>query len=535
MTRFTTARSLALLALFPLGAMLLRLGMSDSFLYDEAEQYLVAEDLRPGYPNQPPLFYWGVHAVSRLIGMGLPAIVLVKYACLLLMYAGLYASARCLFPLSTNPRGPDIALVVAGSALLIPQFSAKIIEDLTHTVLMLAVTAWTTWAFLRVMASRRLRDYGVLGLLFGLGMLSKYNYLIPAAALTGSALLSRQHRGAVLNPRFLLAILIGLAVLLPHLVWLWQESFQPLGYAMARGRVGGLGLAGAGKILVSSYWPCALYALVVGLCFGCRLGQPDELAGDAAGLHPLIRRAGLLALGLPMVAIASGLLGFFKAKWLTASMLLLPLAVFSLTRRDLLLRRRAPFGRGVALVGVLVLGARALPGFAPDITGSGPRELIPYDHLSTQLETRIAAHGWNPAQTLLVTRTPLLAANLLKLSSFGGYVIVREEPTAEQRRLMATYPRAVLVWDAGPDRGPGPPTELGQAYPEAVSQQPLTALYRRSTKERYALGWAFAEASHGSGTSHVSGASHGSGASPAGLSPARPADQPPPAPAGTGA
>jgi 4-amino-4-deoxy-L-arabinose transferase-like glycosyltransferase len=489
--RATTVRSLAILAIFPLGALLIRLAISDAFLYDEAEQYLLSNDLKAGYPDQPPLFNWAVFAISRLLGMGLPAIALVKYACLFLMYAGLYATARRLFPLSPRPGSPDIALVVAGSALLIPHFSLKIIADLTHTVMMLAVTAWTAFAFLRLLGERRRRDYVGLGILFGLGMLSKYNYVFPAAALTGAALWCRQHRGALLTPRFLLTIICALAVFAPHGLWLIQEGFQPVTYVVERGRLGGLAIAELLGTVFQSYWQGALYALLVVLTFGWQVG-PASPAGER--FHPFIRRSAGLALALPVVSIVSVRLGFFKAKWLTASLLLLPLGLFASARPDLLRRRAVRFGRGVALFAALVLAMRALVGFAPDVTRSGGRELIPYARLSPRLESLVEARGWNPAETLLVTRTPMLAANLLQRTAFQRYVVVKETPTPEQQRLIAAVPHALLVWDGRDQAESRLPGDLQRLYPQARLEQPLQEPYLRSKRKQYVLAAALAQA-----------------------------------------
>jgi hypothetical protein len=140
---------------------------------------------------------------------------------------------------------------------------------------------------------------------------------------------------------------------------------------------------------------------------------------------------------------------------------------------------------------------RALGGLAPDLTRGGGRELIPYARLSPRLESLVESRGWNPVETLLVTHTPMMAANLLQKSEFQRYVVVQETPTPEQQRLIAEVPHALLVWDARDQAQPKLPRDLQRLYPQVTVQQPLQEPYLRSTRKQYVLGAALAAPAQG--------------------------------------
>src|ERR1044071_8176943 len=63
-------------------------------------------------------------------------------------------------------------------------------------------------------------SYLLLGVLAGLGVLSKYNYAIFYAALIAAAISLRSFRPAILNLRFLVALGITLVVVFPNLLWM---------------------------------------------------------------------------------------------------------------------------------------------------------------------------------------------------------------------------------------------------------------------------------------------------------------------------
>ena len=81
--------TLALLLAWAAVHVLLRLGLSSSLTADDAREAVLAQSLVWGYQDrQPPLYNWLVWGAFRLLGPGLLALTLLKYAVLALAAPG---------------------------------------------------------------------------------------------------------------------------------------------------------------------------------------------------------------------------------------------------------------------------------------------------------------------------------------------------------------------------------------------------------------------------------------------------------------
>jgi len=121
---------------------LLRVLISDSLDYDEAEQALLGQWLLPGYTEQPPLYTWIQYFLFKVFGKNVFAISLLKNALLFLTYLFVYLSAARLL------KDTRAAILTASSLLLIPQIAWESQRDMTLVVLV----SWqrsTLFSFLR--------------------------------------------------------------------------------------------------------------------------------------------------------------------------------------------------------------------------------------------------------------------------------------------------------------------------------------------------------------------------------------------------
>ena len=124
---------------------LLRLGLSSALTADDAREAVLAQSLQWGYQaRQPPLYNWLVWGAFRLIGPGLLALSLVKYSVLVLAFWLVYLTARRILM--------DRRLATLGtfSFLLIVPISWTIHEALSHSVAVLAASAGTAYALVRL-------------------------------------------------------------------------------------------------------------------------------------------------------------------------------------------------------------------------------------------------------------------------------------------------------------------------------------------------------------------------------------------------
>jgi 4-amino-4-deoxy-L-arabinose transferase-like glycosyltransferase len=332
----------------------LRLAISRTLQHDEAEQPIFAQSLAVGYSGQPPLYTWLVWLLAQVFGMNLLTLALVKTSVLAAVYGFLFLAGRRLLD------DRRAALGVA-SLLLVPLFAWEFVRDYTHTPLACALSAATLYALLRLQEGGRCFDYSLLGLLLGLGMLSKYNYALFALPLLLAALSLPSFRPRLLSPWVLLTVAVAALVMLPHLLWLVEHGAQVRGFLAGRAAVGRTGhylagvLVGTGSLL----WNLFLYLtplwLVYLLLFPQGFSWRSNTATDSP--PPLLSRflvAALVVRSLPIFLF--GVTRFF-IHWLDPMLLLFPLWFFGRVP----LRSRKPlqrFGLVLGLAAAVVLGAR---------------------------------------------------------------------------------------------------------------------------------------------------------------------------------
>jgi 4-amino-4-deoxy-L-arabinose transferase-like glycosyltransferase len=314
---------LAAVAVYLILHVAIRLLAPDTVEHDEAEQLLLAQSIALGYGPHPPLYTWLQHGALRLLGVGIPALSLLKHLCLFAVYAASFAAARRVLA------DPGLAALATGALWLLPQLGWEAHRDLTHSVLATAFAAATLWAFLGLVARPRTAGYLGLGVLLGLGTLSKYNFAVFALAGAGAALSLPAFRGVLRDRRILLTLAVALALAGPHLGWL---AAHPDTLALeATGKLG-LGSRSAAGVL-GGLWELASATLrLVGpailIVLAC---VPGALRPRAEGEGPPYRRLVERLLGLVLAALAAGvvLLGVteMKARWVLPLLGLVPLAL----------------------------------------------------------------------------------------------------------------------------------------------------------------------------------------------------------------
>lgn len=191
-----------------------RVLISSSLELDEAEQALFTQWIRGTYVSKPPLYTWLQIIVFKIFGINVFGLSLLKNSLLFTTYAFVFLSGRLLF------RDTKLALLAALSLLLIPQISWESQRDLTHSILVTALSAMSFYVVLGLLESRASKHYLCFGLLVGLGMLSKYNYSIFAGAVLLTLLTYPEGRSVLYDRRIFMSLAIALAIVLPYLFWL---------------------------------------------------------------------------------------------------------------------------------------------------------------------------------------------------------------------------------------------------------------------------------------------------------------------------
>ena len=386
--------TLALLLAWAAVHVLLRLGLSSSLTADDAREAVLAQSLVWGYQDrQPPLYNWLVWGVFRLLGPGLLALTLLKYAVLALALWLVYLIARRVL---IDPR---LATLGAFSFLLIVPIGVTIHEALTHTVTVLAACAGTVYAMLRVEDTPSPRAYAGLGLAVGLGLLSKFTYVLFLAAFVLAAMSVDRYRARLLHPAILIAVLVATALVLPFALW-FVGAGHDLGRLYARevrieddGAWAVEAATGLGYVARITAYHLALVGVALAVCFPSVYRRlPRSPAGPAGGRLLGWLLAWVLVL-LTGTALAGGLT-FLKYRWLMPGFFLAPL--YGLWRIE---RQGAPGNRLAALAGLLLVAEVAFVGvLTVRVVGARffPRPYPmnePYDAIAAELERAGFARG----------------------------------------------------------------------------------------------------------------------------------------------
>lgn len=379
---------LLVVGLYVLAHLLLRLLASPTVGVDDVEQVIFSQSLALGYGTlQPPLYTWLLHGLELVLGPGVLAAALLKYALLLLTYLGYYLSGRRLL------NDPRLAVLAALSLSLLGPLAWGIHQGVTHSILLAAVCAWTLHAVLRIAATGRRRDYLWLGLLLSAGILAKFNYVLFALGLLAAALAEPALRSRLLQRRFMLTLIPAAAVTLPYLAWVLADA-QGVAAGLERKLVAGSdrpylaglwqGLRGLGVALVEFLSPLWLVlALVLPGVYGRRHAPRGAEGLDAERLLAVFH---LAALGLLLAGVLAGGITFLKGRWMHPVLMLAPLYAFvRLERRGYSLRRLRIHAWTLGVLAVLVMGALALQAWVAPRWGSTARIHEPWPELADRV------------------------------------------------------------------------------------------------------------------------------------------------------
>jgi hypothetical protein len=441
---WATPRSVALLiAAYLLTHLGVRLWIGPVLGVDDAEQALFAQHWLPSYRlRAPPLFTWALMAVGEVLGVGVLAISLLRYALLAMVFGFGYLTARRLI------RDPSLAALATFSFTAIYVFGFYSHHDLTHTTTLSAFLAASWYVFVRLCETPRLSWYLLLGLCFGLGTLGKWNFAIFALALPLACLVLPDYRGLVLNWRIVPAALVAGAVALPPALWVLSQGAaqgDDIGGVLAQ--QGGpwpliLAKGTASLALAVLVYPLpflAIFLLVFGAAAwrGLRLPQSGAPAiGPVADVKLIgLVMATAIALHWPLVPLAGAT--HFAERLMQPALMILPIWLFMLMERGGL-----PSSRAIATYAVVLVG---LAGVA--------------------LAVRVGAYAAGGDYCRRVCRDHLPAAELadgLRKAGFHGKgtIVVRDMHLGGNLRVR--FPEARVVDIAYPARTWPKPTGTGQ-------------------------------------------------------------------------
>ncbi len=475
-------RFLWLIAAYFAFHVVLRLTLGSSLELDEAEQMVLAQRLQAGYTGQPPLYTWLQIGFFAIFGQGVLALALLKNLLLFSIYAGTYFAARTL-----GLHGA-LAAAAALSLLLLTDIGWESQRDLTHSVLVTSIAALTLWlGCVMVAGMPRPRHYLLLGLLIGLGTLSKLNYLFFLAALL-LALFSIDRR-LILRPTFVLSVVLAAVLLSPYAIWMGEAPAVATSSLAKLDTAGPVMLGDLGPNLATFAGAIVQFCLLFVVLFFAavrvwpRGWNPLRGEGRSAPALLLLRLFWFSLAILFAYLLVSGA-STFRGRWLMPLLFYLPVLFFALVPAavftETVRRRYARLLLTVALLVSVGLFARVYLG---PVFDRFAKPHFPAAALAQALERRI-----RPGLPI-VAMDSQIAGNLrhqlpARLVSYPPVAIPL--PTAGD---------VVLVWDADKD------DEVPDRIIEYLRQQSLQAVLpstapgvlevplRLSRTETFRLAW----------------------------------------------
>lgn len=210
-------RLLIVFAVYYLAQIGVRLLIPHGLRIDEAQQVFLAQWLLPGYDAQPPLYNWLQYAVFAVTGDYLLGLAALKGIVLFAVMASYYALGCMVL------RDRAFAALGCLALFLTPQVFWQAQRDLTHTTAMMLLVNLLMIATVHTIRRPNLTAYLFLGAAIGFGMLTKYNFAILVAALFLAVLLLPVGRQRLFDRRIMLTAAVALAILTPHLLWLFNH------------------------------------------------------------------------------------------------------------------------------------------------------------------------------------------------------------------------------------------------------------------------------------------------------------------------
>jgi hypothetical protein len=194
-----------------------------------------------------------------------------------------------------------------------------------HTALMMLMCSLSLYYFLKIYFEKDTwLNYSILGAFFALGLLSKYNFVFFIAALVFACLFTTKTRKILFNLKTVFAIVACLLLFSPHLIWIINNDFAPVYYALKRGESGGLNEEfSLISVILNTYWNYLVYGITIILFFF------QDIKKNNAELNKFLLALLAFSILFPCALILFLKAGNFSQRWLAPLNIFLPIIFFS--------------------------------------------------------------------------------------------------------------------------------------------------------------------------------------------------------------
>ncbi len=197
---------------------------------DYIDHWMQSRVLSWGYYEHPPMIAWVLRALTSIAGESEAALEGIAIFLNLLILAGMYAVGAGVF----GVRAAVFGLLAAETTPFFIGGTPLVHIDQPLLLFWLAAL----WALLRYQRTGHARWLLAMGVLAGLGALSKYTMVLFYLSALAFILLVRERRRELLNPAIYAGGLISLAVFSPVLIWNAQHDWVSILYQLSKGAGG---------------------------------------------------------------------------------------------------------------------------------------------------------------------------------------------------------------------------------------------------------------------------------------------------------
>jgi len=192
---------------------------------DLIEALTYGREWQLGYDKLPPLPWWMVEILHRLVGHDAAYYALAQLA-VVGAFAAVWLTARSI----VGPPQALVAVLIVDGLHYFHYTAAKF----NHDVIQLPLWALAGYSLHCALRRGQVAAWALLGFAVGAALWAKYFVVVLAAPIALCLLLDRDARKALSTAGPWLAIAVALLVMAPHLFWLVENDFLPFAYANAR-------------------------------------------------------------------------------------------------------------------------------------------------------------------------------------------------------------------------------------------------------------------------------------------------------------
>lgn len=287
--------------------------------YDEAEQFIDARTFVLGYSDQPPLYSWILKTFSYVFGLNVQMMMLVYHLVAALFLIMLFKITDLIFDCQRK------SLYCFLSYTFFFIYSYDFYRYTIHTALMMLMCSLSLYYFFKIYFDKASwLNYFFLGVFFGLGLLSKYNFIFFILAIIFACLFTQKTRSILFSYKTAFAIFTCILIFSPHLLWIINNDYQPIHYAMKRGEAGALEKDfDLLSVLLNTYWNYLVYAGVMVVLFF------KDIKKNSSAFNKFLLALLAFCIFFPLLLILFLKAGNFSQRWLAPLNIFLPVVFFS--------------------------------------------------------------------------------------------------------------------------------------------------------------------------------------------------------------